>query len=92
VYGEPDGYVNASGKRISAEDERKEIVESIRRNGCAVVSAWFRPSEDAEWEMCDSVGMCIYCNPTDPLQNCYVTDLMRAAIDAVNAASLAPRL
>lgn len=33
-----------------------------------------------KWEHADSIGMCVYENPLDPFQNCYVVDLMAAAL------------
>ena len=71
VYGEPD-----------SAQERQEIIDQIDRNGC-----WFVVSEylaNGEWHHADSVGMCVYARPLDPAENCYVEDLMRAAIDGLN--------
>lgn len=81
VYGKPDGYVNQFGRRVSAEQERKEICETIERDGCwCVFSEYF---DGEKWQYADSVGMCTgYNNPISPFQNWYVPDLMQAAIEA----------
>ena len=73
VYGKPD-----------SEKERKSIIDLIDRWGCVCCIAEYK-DEDGEWQQADSIGMCIYENPLSPYENCYVTGLMRAAIDAVNA-------
>ena len=70
VYGKPD-----------TEKERLLIESDLEQNGC-----WFIIAEvnnDGKWEAVDSVGMCVYADPIDPFENCYVTDLMAAAINAV---------
>ena len=36
--------------------------------------------EDKGWEQADSIGMCIYENPTSEYENCYVIDLMAEAV------------
>ena len=33
-----------------------------------------------KWEVVDSIGMCVYANPLDPFENCYVPDLMASAL------------
>jgi hypothetical protein len=74
VYGEPD-----------SAQERQEIIDQIERTGC-----WFVVSEylaDGQWHHADSIGMCVYNRPLDPAENCYVEDLMRAAIDALEMQS-----
>lgn len=88
VYGEPDGYTDIHGQRFTAEQEREQIVDSIERDGCwCVIAEWLNPETD-EWELADSVGMCIYNDPTDPVENCYVAQLMRSALDAAEAADV----
>lgn len=81
VFGQPDGYVNAQGHRVSPEQERKEICESIERYGnYYIVSEYF---DGEEWQHADSIGMCAgYRNVLDPRENWYVPDLMAAAIKA----------
>lgn len=72
VYGEPD-----------SEQERKAIVHSLELYGCFVVYSEVNTGSEASgdnWEMCDSVGMCVYKNPLDPFENYYVPDLMQAAL------------
>lgn len=81
VYGEPEGYTNIYGRRVTAEQERQEIVDSIERNGLWTVCCEMWDGDD--WEVVDSVGMnCGYNDPTDPVENCYVPDLMVAGMTA----------
>lgn len=91
VYGEPEGYTNVHGKRISAEQERKELIEQIERNGCYCIrSEYF---DGVDWQIADSVGMCAgYRNVLSPFENWYVVDLMGAALDAVENLALAPAI
>jgi hypothetical protein len=90
VYGEPDGYVDGNGRRVSAEQERKELEREIELNGCWFVRSEYRATPDDEWERADSIGMLTgYRDPLSPFQNNYVIDLMRAAIDAVEAQAVA---
>ena len=82
VYGEPDGYEGMHGRRVSAEQERKEMVETLDRDGCWRVFSEFWNPETEEWEVADSVGMNTgYSDPTSWRENCYVPDLMQAALD-----------
>jgi hypothetical protein len=74
VYGEPE-----------TERERERIINQIMRWGCVYVESQWRADEDAEWEHADGVGMCIYRNPLDPDENSYVDDLMRSALDDLDA-------
>lgn len=77
VYGEPD-----------TQREREAIIDAIDRNGLSwVTTEVFHTCEcceDEQWEHADSIGMCIYSDPCDPYENCYVVDLMRSAIDQVD--------
>lgn len=76
VYGEPD-----------SAQERQEIIDQIESNGC-----WFVVSEfyaDGSWHHADSVGMCVYSNPLDPSENCYVEGLMDSAVRASESNSVA---
>jgi hypothetical protein len=82
VYGEPDGYTDIYGRRISAEQAKQQIIDSIERNGNYWITSEVYNPETEEWEHADSIGMCSgYNNVLDPLENCYVPDLMAAAID-----------
>lgn len=82
VYGRPQGYTDANGRWVSPEEERAEISRLIDRDGCWIVCAQVK-NDDDEWETVDSVGMCVgYSDPCDPLENCYVPDLMLACIGA----------
>jgi len=97
VYGNEDGYTNAQGHEVSAEQARENIIEQIERDGCWWVVSEYLETETCDiedckcqfhrkpretWEQADSIGMCIYNDPTDPFENCYVIDLMDAAIKA----------
>lgn len=86
VFGEPDGYDGANGKRVSAGQERKEIEDTLERLGNWVVVTEWRGSEDSEWSSADSVGMCTgYNDPCSPLDNCYVPDLCAEAVRQAQA-------
>jgi hypothetical protein len=74
VYGKPDN-----------ERERQSIVEALERDGCWYVQTEYFSPESEEWEHADSIGMCVYDDPTSPFENCYVIDLMREAIDKLTA-------
>lgn len=80
VYGEPDGYTDVNGRRVRAEQARAEIVDILNRDGCWIVCCEaYHP--DHGWQLVDSVGMCAgYDDPTDPVQNPYVVDLMQAGL------------
>ena len=85
VYGEPEAYQDRNGRRVSAEQARKELVEMIDRDGCWYVSSQYRCVECGKWETADGIGMCCgYSNPCDPVENPYVVDLMQSAINEVN--------
>lgn len=82
VFGEPEAYTGANGRRVSADEARAEIVRAIELNGNYCVAAEVRHGAGS-WENVDCVGMCAgYQNAADPRQNCYVVDLMSAAIEA----------
>ena len=86
VYGEPEGYTNQYGKRVTAEEERKEICDLIESNGSWIVESQYRNPYTGEWEFADSIGFCIYSNPQSEYENCYVPDLMIAAMDQLKTA------
>lgn len=83
TYGEPDGYIGANGRRVSAEQERKETEETLERDGAWFVFTEYRCPCCETWIQADGVGMCVYSDPTSPFENCYVPDLMAAALDHV---------
>ena len=74
VYGEPDDA-----------QERQGIIDQIDRDGCWLVESEFYA--DGAWHHADSVGMCVYNRPLDPAENCYVEDLMRSAVRALEMQS-----
>lgn len=79
VYGEPWGFTDISGRYISAEEARHQIEESIQLNGlyCVISDVW----NGDEWEPVDSIGMCVCSDPESPIENWYIPDLMRAALE-----------
>lgn len=76
VYGEPDN-----------EKERKSLIETLDRLGCYWVAAEYLTTCDNDehevWEQADSIGMCVYEDPTDPFENCHIIQLMESAIEKV---------
>jgi hypothetical protein len=83
VFGEPEAFTDIHGRRVTAEQAREQIADSIARNGNYWIVAEYRDS-DGQWEQADSIGMCSgYENPLSPLENWYVPDLMDSALDAV---------
>lgn len=84
VYGEPEGYEGANGRRVSAEQERKETCELLERDGCwHVVAEYF---DGQRWQHADSIGMNTgYKNVLSPFENCYVPDLMASAVEMAEA-------
>jgi hypothetical protein len=78
---ETESYFDVFGEPDSAQ-ERQEIIDQIESNGCWLVVSEFYA--DGQWHHADCIGMCVYSNPLDPAENCYVEDLMRAAIDSLN--------
>lgn len=84
VYGEPEGYVNEHGRRVSAEEQRAEIVRTLEQDGCWYVAAQVQCSECEEWRTVDGIGMNTgYGDPTDWRVNWYVPDLMSAALNEI---------
>lgn len=81
---EEESYFDVFG-RPDNEKERKEIETLLDRWGCYwVVSEVNHGNETRDdWQHADSIGMCVYANPLDPFENCYIPDLMRAALDAI---------
>jgi hypothetical protein len=84
VYGEPEGYIGANGRRVSDEQERKEMEETLERDGAWYVFSEYRCPCCETWLTADGVGMNTgYSDPTSPFENCYVPDLMAAALEHV---------
>ena len=73
VYGEPD-----------SAQEREELVRLIDLYGCwRIVTEVFI---GGAWHHCDCVGCCAgYRNVLDPRENAYVIDIMRSAIEMIDA-------
>ncbi len=81
VYGEPEAYEGANGRRVTAEMAKAQIVETLENWGCfCVISEVF---EDGEWVHADSIGFCVYEDPLDPFDNSYVVDLMAKAMEQI---------
>jgi hypothetical protein len=61
--------------------EVKAIADTIDRLGCYRIytETWV----NGRWLFADSIGMCVYRNPLDPFENCYVIDLMQEALDLI---------
>ncbi|MCP4569126.1 MAG: hypothetical protein GY841_16245 [FCB group bacterium] len=70
VYGEPD-----------TEKEKEQILHYLELWGCWCVASEKQCPECGEWEIVDCVGWCCYADPTDPLDNLYVPDLMHSALN-----------
>ena len=84
AFPETESYFDVFGESDS-DQERQEMIDLINRVGC-----WFVEScyfADGQWHHAGCVGMCVYSNPLNPAENCYVEDLMRAAIDALEMQS-----
>lgn len=80
VFGTPEAYADAHGRRYTAEQNTKRLEDELEQLGVYwVVSEYWG---GAEWQHADSIGMCVYNNPCDPIENCYVPQLMRAALAA----------
>ena len=84
AFPETDSWFDVYGEPDSAQ-ERQEIIDQIDRNGCWLVLSEFYAG--GQCHHADSIGMCVYARPLDPAENCYVEDLMRAAIDALEMQS-----
>jgi hypothetical protein len=83
VYGLPEAYTNANGRRVSAKQATKEMEDLLERNGCYYVASEVFDGED--WVHADSIGMIVENRPTDWGYNPYVPHLLRAALDAREA-------
>lgn len=75
VYGKPD-----------SEKEKLQILAALDRCGCWYVVSEVNTGDEASgdnWEHADSIGMCVYDNPLDPFENCYIPDLMAKALESI---------
>lgn len=81
--GDDGAYTNVHGRRVSEEEAKKEIAQMLERFGnWAVVTDYY---DDGVWKEADSVCGCVgYRKPCDPFENCYVPQLMAAAIQQCN--------
>ena len=78
---ERDSMADVFGDEIA-----KREAQSVERWGCWVVFSEVNAGSQStgdQWQMCDSIGMCVYQNPLDPFQNCYVIDLMASALKRI---------
>lgn len=89
TFGEPEGYVNQYGRKVSAAEEKEELLRYLERDGCWIVFSEFRADEDSEWEIADSIGMCIYADPLDWMENDYIPDLMESALKSLESLQFA---
>lgn len=72
VYGKPDD-----------EGEYKRICDLIDRLGNYCVTSEYKLGDN--WELADSIGHCCgYEDALSPFENCYVVDLMAAALQAAD--------
>ncbi len=77
---EQDNYFSVYGRENISKEEDAEIERMIELWGMyCVISEYL--DNDGEWQIADSVGMCIYENPLNPFENEYVIDLMKSALD-----------
>ena len=67
----PDGSPD-----LSWADERD--MRYVEIHGVWVVLAEYRHAD--KWHVADSLGGCIYADPLDPFENCYIPEMMDAAI------------
>lgn len=87
VYGEPEAYEGRNGKRVSAEQARKEMDDVIDRLGCWCSVSEYRATDGGDWTLADSCGMHTgYADCLNPLENWYIPDLMSAAVSKCESA------
>ena len=72
-----------TGNRTVAK-ERAETERYLDLWGCYCCLAEYLDTRGT-WQVADSIGMCVYANPLDPLENWYIPDLMQSAIDGATA-------
>ena len=83
AHEEMENYFDVFGTPDSAR-EGKEIERILDVYGCWVVESDVFNPETKRFEHADSIGMCTgYDNPLDPMENWYVPDLMRSALDRI---------
>lgn len=81
---EMESYFDVFGEPEDAKG-REQIIATIERLGCWWVCVEYFSPESEEWEHASSIGMCIYADPTDPFENCYVAGMMSEAIEKLSA-------
>lgn len=78
---EEENYFDVYGREGNEKDQ-KRLEEILERDG-----AWYVHSQafvGGRWVTVDGVGMCAgYSDPTSPFENCYVPEMMRAALEMV---------
>jgi len=83
-------YINQFGRRVSAEQARKELDELISRTGIWCIAGYYRVSINDEWICADSICGCAgYEDPVDWRENWYVPDIMQATLDELEKAQYA---
>lgn len=81
---DPDASFYDTWEHLS-ERTRAELKERYYEN-CYVVSTYYRCPHCNEWVLADSISGCAgYDNPCSPFENCYVIEMMQAAIDKLTA-------
>ena len=73
VYGEPD-----------TKKEKESIMHYLDLWGLYTVYVEYKCKQCGEWILGDSVGMCCYEDPADPLENWYIPDLIAGTIAIAN--------
>jgi hypothetical protein len=87
VFGEPEAYTDQYGRRVAAEDARKETDRILDRDGVWRVSAQYLDPYTLRWATADSCGMFTgYRDVTDPVENFYIPDLMQSALERMHSA------
>lgn len=56
IYGEPEGYENAKGERVTPEQEREDIIDLIDRDGLWIYFAQVECKCCGQWKTVDSLG------------------------------------
>lgn len=83
VFGD-EHEVWRNGHKLSKEASQKDLKEMLERDGVWVcISEYFHLGK---WIPADSIGMCVgYNDPLDPFENCYIIELMAAALKEAEA-------
>lgn len=79
IVGESAKWALADARTI-VEVNRLEAEGLVRLTAEGELESY---SDCGTWRLSDSIGMCIYSDPTSPYENDYVPDLMRSAIKAL---------